>query len=204
MMVGTRMMMWLLRIALLCGSGPLIVGVGTVVVYYFVDAGLLESVGLWTIVVGVWLAPVGLVSLIVYWILGRMGKGDITRASWIALLILILNFPAALVCFASAGRISDSRYHVVVENRSGETFSDVRLDVAGKDKRMRDVPSEGDADTWFYVRREGQLALRGRLGNEMIDQVIDETLVRNQGERIIVTISPDGDLSVGEPLGSWD
>jgi hypothetical protein len=199
MMIGTRIMKWLLRFAILCSWGPLLAGIATVMAYYFVDSSALESLGGLTILAGWRLFLPGLVSLIVYRILGRLGKGDIARASWVALLILFLNFPAAFVCTLSAGWISGRRYRVYIENRSGEAFSDIRLDAAGKEKSLADVPGGESDRKWFYVRREGQLILRGTLGDTMIDEVLDDTLVRDQGETLYVTIDSEGRISSQGP-----
>jgi hypothetical protein len=94
-------MKWLLRVALLCGLLPLIVGVGAMVGYWLVGWDFLGA-GFLAIFAGCLLFLFGLASLIVYWTLSRKRQLRISRWSWVALLILVLNVPIGYGCWQVA------------------------------------------------------------------------------------------------------
>ena len=192
------------RLAFLCGLSPLVAGILVLIAYYFMDATGLESLGFTVIMAGVLLfLPVGLLSLIVHWVLGWMGKGDIARASWVALLILVLNFPAAYMCIVSAGRISDSRYRVTIWNWSGETLSELQLVTDSKRIALGELPTKQRLGLWFYVRDDDELSLEGKLGDESIKQVLVTDL---KWGYLSVTIGPDGEIEaklVDDSVFDW-
>jgi len=84
----------LYRAALLCGAAPLAVGIGILLLWILTRADFLEEAGFWCIAGGTVSVVLGLLLLIV-WSQKRDPKSSTWKANLGAIVLLLINFPAA-------------------------------------------------------------------------------------------------------------
>ena len=110
-----------LVIAYLCGSLPMIVGVGTLVLYWITRWDRLPLVGIFTIVGGLGLWFVGIGCLIAYAaVVGRAKVRDrrvVNRRSAGAMALLLANLPLAFGC-TIVGYALATQYRITIINQT--------------------------------------------------------------------------------------
>ena len=110
-----------LVIAYLCGGLPMVVGVGTLVLYWITRWDVLPMVGLITVVGGLGLWIVGIGCLIAYSVVvGRTKVRDrrvMNRRAAGAIALLLANLPLAFGCII-VGYALTTQYRITLINRT--------------------------------------------------------------------------------------
>jgi amino acid transporter len=183
------------RVALVCGALPLVAGTSIFALWLATRWEWLMAVGAFALFLGLALFAVGALALARYcWLALRMPEPPprFWTATAVAAALLLSNFPVAGLILRKVFDL-ESRYTVVVRNESREPRESVH--VMGRDRVYVDfgtVPPGGAATRWFRIRHEGPLELHDASGTTTIDGYV----TAGQGGRAIVTIRPDGEVSV--------
>lgn len=155
------------RLALACGLLPLVSGVSVLLLFVLTHHDGLPVVGLMILIAGPVLLVAGLVSLCVG--LLRMSPERIAAANsqrgmpvqWlavIALLVLLVNPPAGVIC-AAIGERETTRYIVHVHNTTTQTIGPIDLAYDGKHRTLNAVRPGGRESEWFMVVHDGDVTM---------------------------------------------
>lgn len=105
---------WLLQFARWAGALPLIVGISTMLLFLVKPAVELMLVGMWTILIGTGLVSIGFVCALVYFFTNRLKdkelRSRVNRQTGWAILLLLVNFPAAWACVVIAVKFRDHAF----------------------------------------------------------------------------------------------
>jgi hypothetical protein len=187
----------LYRIAQACWILPLVVGVGSLMLFAVTRARAATVIGFFTVVGGAALFGVGVICLIVFWCLLRRCADDERRA-WsrrasILLGLLVLNFPIAAGCAGSAIWLM-SRFTVVVVNETGEPLRDVRITVPGHAINLATLQPGERVTRSVSLSGDGGLEFSAVRGGALVTGEADAYLDSMHGEARtgIVTFAPSG------------
>ncbi|MHC4563105.1 MAG: hypothetical protein ACYS8X_10070 [Planctomycetota bacterium] len=196
---------WLI-LAVICGVLPLVAGLIVLSTYCFVDSEELAAFGVVIIVIGFGLFLLGLLGLSLYvWSARRAGRkgGDYGWPAALALVVLLANFPAAFLSLVAGAKIDGARYRVYVINTASKPIQMCHLVGGGVDIDLKTIPAKSQVTQWFFVRRDSQLMLTGQFEGHRIEQAVDRTLRRWEGEELYITVEDDGDV-IAEQYSSFD
>lgn len=184
------------RIALSCGGIPLCAGVSIFLCWLITRWPWLMLAGYANIAIGIVLFVVGAIAL------GRYRanatsptRAHVRRRNWIALTVLLINFPVA-GGLAFAAIAIETSYTVVIENASSAELVDVRVTGGGVDEYIESIPPGGVAKRTFWIRQDGELNLQAVTDAGTINATVEGYVTPNAGGRAEVIIHSDGTVTV--------
>ena len=180
-----------LKVAIFCGTSPLIFGFAALIAFVRSDAASRsESLDTWTqvgvagLMGGVALFCVGMVALWVYLIRGRRAGlvgAELSQNAILTFILLLANFPAALACIWIAGD-EFSRVHLYIVNESTVVIEELSVTWPGGEQQVGDLAPSGRADLSFYVNGDGAVDFTAQQGGEVCAGTFIGYVTTNMGE----------------------
>jgi hypothetical protein len=189
-------------IALLCWAFPMLAGVTAFLAW--LNSGSMDwwTVGMLVIVTGSVLFVVGVSALIASILKDRRESSVMPRRRWWPNLLcaglLFSNFPLALVIAGAVFEI-ETRYTVVVNNDSPLLWEDVHVFGGGIRSATVTLPPGGTTTFEVWPETDGELRLRARSGERGHSALVAGYVTNMLGGDAVVTILPDGTISVEHP-----
>jgi len=200
-----------LRVAVLSGLLPLLIGVSLFVLWIITRWDWLMLAGAILIYGGLASFVIGSIALVRYcWAACR--SADPPRRKWVpsalaCAALLLSNFPTAGGIIAAVIAI-ETCYSVVVHNDSQQSLSDVRVYGGGCEADLGTIPPGGHAQRSLWIKRDGELEFRAVSSSTTHQVTIDDYVTSGIGCRTVVVINPDGTVSVSngnaEPTDAAD
>ena len=178
-----------LKTAVACGALPMMGGVAALAVFLRSEptADSLEvwvKIGVAALIGGLALFCVGLVTLGVYLLKGRrqgVPGRDLAQNALMTLLLLMVNFPAALACMWVAGdSICRVRLHLM--NESTSVVEDLNITWPGGEQHIGDLGPLDRAEISFLVSGDGTVDFTARQGGESCEGNLIGYVTSNMGE----------------------
>jgi hypothetical protein len=187
------------RIALICGTLPLIVGVSVYLFWLMTRWYGWVVMGVFTLLFGVILFLVGTVALARFVWLAFRTSGLSRRRLWFSTLaclgLLVANFPAAYGIMLSVFLIEAS-YTITVHNASDQPLDGVRVFGGGCDAWFGTVPPGGRVQRSFLIRDDGQLEFQAVRRAIRYTETIDKYVTQMMSGNTTVTFESEGKISV--------
>ncbi len=186
------------QIALLCGLFPLIFGIIIFISWFVTGAHWLELAGLINIVVGLCLFCIGIFFLGIYLYKAKQSNIDnYLKHSLIPLLILIINFPIAIVAINAATYI-ESISIVQIENHSEHNITNFRLMAGDERHKIGFIPKHGEAKDKFHFKHEGSVHYSFVMDEKNHEGIMFGYVTHGMGSTAIMVISDTGAVNVEE------
>ena len=187
------------RVALICGAAPLLIGVSIFILWLITRWDWLMMAGIFTLYGGVAIFVVGVLALARFCWLAFRTPSFPRRRLWLSASVcaglLLLNFPVAGGIAAAAISI-ETCYTVVVHNDLQQPLESVRVFGGGSDEYLGSIPPGGTVRESFWIQHDGELEFRALNGTTSYTKMIDGYVTNGMGGHTIVTINPDGTISV--------
>lgn len=136
---------WVYWLAVICGGWPAVAGVGITVLYLLTWWGALPMMGLMCMLAGLISVVVGAVLLLTYgvgqWRRGTGSKKRLRIEVGLAGLVLVVNFPLALVCML-VGDGESAKVQVTLVNETNGPVTAVTLISNGASTVVGDLPAK--------------------------------------------------------------
>ena len=191
----------LLRLTVLCGVVPLVVGIAIFVAWALTGAQWLILAGLLTLKAGACSIIVGTVLLIIY-VASSWQRPGISRRRLVGQGLAVLGLYGVSVVVAAGAAIGGvmliSRYTVVVANQSHTPLQSVRIEGGGVGVDLGDVPPGGTVRESFWIEHDGELVLTGRHGPNDVTAIVDGYVTNGIGAHREVVLDADGVITVSE------
>lgn len=187
------------RVALVCGLLPILVGVSIFLLWLVMRWEWLIAAGIFTLYGGVALFFIGSVALACFcWFAFR--SSDVSRKRLLfstlgCAALLLSNFPIAARIVVAVVDI-ETRYAIVVHNTSDLPLEQVRVFGGGCDCFLGSIPPGDTATCFCRFHCDGRLEFCAVSGTTTHSQIIDGYVTGNMGGRAVVTIHPNGTISV--------
>jgi hypothetical protein len=182
------------RVALLCGTVPLVVGLSVFLLWLLTRADGLMLLGVFVLFGGLAFFAVGVLALGRYcWLAFRESRlpARFWAATIACALLLLSNFPAAGAIMYAADALH-SRYTVVVRNESGRPLEDVRVTGGGCEVVFGLIAPGDDEQRSFWIQHDGVLRIRA---DGLAEQPISGYVTNGMGGRTTVTVRADGTVA---------
>ena len=192
-----------LRVAVLSGLLPLLVGVSLFVLWVTTRWDWFMVGGVVTIYGGLVSFLIGACALARYcWAASRCA--DPPRWKWVlsalgCATLLLSNVPVAGGIISAVVAISTC-YSVVVRNASQQAISDVRIYGGGYEASLGTIPPGGLARRSFWIQRDGELELRAVGSSAFHHLVIDGYVTKGLGGRAEIVVESNGSLSLSSGI----
>lgn len=187
------------RIALTCGATPLLIGASIFILWLITRWNWLMMAGIFTLYGGVAVVLAGVLALARFCWLAFRTPSYPRRRLWLSTSVcaslLLLNFPVAGGIAAAAISI-ETRYTVVVHSTLRQPLESVRVFGGGSDEYLGSIPPGSTVRQSFWIQNDGKLEFRARSGTTSHAKTIDGYVTNGMGGHTIVTINPDGTISV--------
>lgn len=187
------------RVALICGTLPLLVGVSIFVLWLVTRWDWLTLAGFYTLFGGVVIFLVGVVALACYCGQAFQAPNLPRRRLWLSTIacagLLLSNFPVAGGIIVAVAAI-ESRYTVTIHNASQQPLNDVRVFGGGCDESLGSIPPGDTARRSFWVEHDDELKLHAISGTAVHKETIDGYVTNGMGGHTTVTLNLDGTISV--------
>ncbi len=188
-----------LRVALLCGALPLLVGVSIFVLWLLTRWDGLVMAGFITLYAGVVVFVVGAGALGRFCWLGFRGTEWPRRRLWLATLggaaLLLSNFAAAGGVIAAVVAV-ETRYTLTVRNSAAQPLTGVRVSGGGCDVDLGEIPPGAVVRRSLWIKQNGVLEFRAMSGVQVHTQTISDYVTDGMGGRATVTFQPDATIAV--------
>ena len=183
-----------LRFAVACGALPLLIGVAALFVFLGseVEPGAMKGwvqAGVWILLGGLVLFCAGLVSLGIYLLKGRQGGipgNELAQNAIMTFILLLANFPAAVVCLGVAGD-SFNRVKIYLVNESTEVIEGLNITWPGGEERVGDLKPRASAEISFVVSGDGEVKFTARHGGDPCEGDLIGYVTTNMAETGKVT-----------------
>jgi hypothetical protein len=182
------------RVALICGTTPLLLGMALFVVWLATRWAWLIVAGAVVFYGGLAVVATGVIAL---WISCRMAfrsAGVQRRRVWLSTLrcagLLLANVVAA-GCIIPVGIAVATRYTVVVYNASPRRLDGVRVFGGGCDALYGSLLPGANATRSFWIRQDDVLVFRASSGEDALEQTIDDYVTVNGSGHVRVTVHSD-------------
>lgn len=190
------------RIALICGFVPLIVGSSIFLLWLVTRWPSLMFAGLLTIYGGVAFILIGAAFLAqFFWSASRAAKLS-RKQLWFSTLIcaalLLSNFVVAGAIVVTAYTV-ETRYVVIIHNNSQQPINGAQVSGGGCEADFGIIPAGGTIQRAFWVQGDGELTFRAQDGVSKGPKTIDGYVTNGMGGQAVITVNPDGTLSVAHP-----
>jgi hypothetical protein len=189
----------LLKVALICGATPLIVGFAIYISWRLNRAEWLMGAGLANIAAGLLMFLVGVVCLSMRSTKLPIGAPDVHRRRSklrkLAWVLLTANFPAALLMALSAIDV-ETRYTVTVINETSAPIQSFLLSGPGVRVEMGPISPNGKAKKHLCFSGNGSLEFVARLAESKTNGVIEDYVSLGLSGRNIVRVKADGSIKV--------
>ena len=189
----------LYRLALICGSLPLFVGVSIFLLWLITRWEWLMTAGVFTLFGGVAVVFIGFIALCRFRGLALRTPELPGRRPWLSTractALLLSNFVVAGGITATVIAIV-TRYTVIVHNTSQQPLSVVRVFGGGCAADFGTIPPGTIGRSSFWIRHDGELEFRAVSGATNHSHIIDSYVSNDMGGHTTVTIRPDGTISV--------
>jgi hypothetical protein len=190
----------LLKVALICGATPLIVGFAIYISWRLTRAEWLMGAGLANIPAGLLMFLVGVVCLSMRSTKLSIGAPDdvhrrrskLRKLAWV---LLTANFPAALLITLSSIDV-ETRYTVTVINESSAPIRSFLVSGPGVRAEMGPISPNGKAKEHLRFSGDGSLEFAAHLVESKTNGVIEDYVTGGLGGRNIVRVKPGGNIEV--------
>ena len=192
-----------LKIAVACGALPMMGGVAALIVFLRSEATA-KSLEVWgkvgaaVLIGGLALFCVGLVTLSTYLLKGRrqgVPGRDLAQNTMMTLILLLVNFPAALACIWIADdSISSIKIHFM--NESTTVVEDIHITWPGGEQGIGDLAPDDTARISFLVSGDGMVDFTARQGGEPCGGNLIGYVTPNMGETDDVVFLDDCQVTV--------
>lgn len=196
-----------LKVAIFCGTSPLIFGAAALIAFVRSDAAARsESLDTWTqvgvagLVGGVALFCVGMVALWVYLIRGRRAGlvgAELSQNAILTFILLLANFPAALACIWIADG-EFSRVHLYFVNDAMVAVEELSVTWPGGQQRVGDLSPGSTAHLSFYVSGDGTVDFTAQQAGEACAGDLIGYVTTNLGGVAEVSFTDDCEVTVKE------
>jgi hypothetical protein len=198
------------RVALACGGVPLVTGVLVLLAWLVTGQVWLVIAGLLTIVVGCVLVAVGSIAAAIHAVrnlrAGHLPRRRVLRDAGLIVVLLLSNFPAALVCAGIARRV-DLLYVVTVVNASGVTLDSFVISGPGVIADLGPVGPGARASHACRFADDGELTFAASQPGSSFSGTIDGYVYSISGGDEVVTVAGPGAVIVTPnnrpPLLKW-
>lgn len=185
-----------MKLSIVCGVVPLILGIAVFLVSAFMLAGWVVYAGMTTLVVGLVCVLIGVVNLALW---ARQASRANSRSLWRVMLrtVLVLALYFAAACAAIVGALLLlSLYTVHVVNNGDAPLKDVQVTQGAEILRIGDVEPNSSVGRSFLAE-EGALMLTGFIESERFEVCLDN--VSGGGGSSTCVMEPDGTTRVTHP-----
>jgi hypothetical protein len=187
----------LYRIALLSGLIPLSLGVGIFGLWLLTRSSWLEVAGLMNLGLGLVLFVAGIVCWIVYVVKVRREGSRFRLRMLVPLLVLLVNFPAAFAIVYTVDYIN-STSTLIVENRSSQEISGLRLSERDRVYSVGSVPAGGRIKRGFHFVFEGSVTYAFERDGKTFEGVAFGYVTSGVGYTSKMVINEPGDVTLAE------
>jgi hypothetical protein len=188
-----------LKLAILCGSLPLLVGTIIYISWRLTRVEWLMGAGLVTLFVGLVLFLVGAICLSMR--STKVSDADaavqrkllsLRKLAWT---VLVVNFPAACFFAWSAIEVA-TRYTLAIVNEQAMRIDSFIVSAPGVKVDLGPIPANGRRQKHLHFPGEGSLSFATQVGQTRTNGVIDEYVTRNLGSASTVRFKAGGSIEV--------
>jgi len=188
-------------VIMVLGGAPLVIGVSIFLLYWLTRADWLMLAGFFTLLAGVICFLSGGGLLLVYALEERRRKRlhptVLQRRLWIALVLLMSNWPAGVACVFAAVEVM-SRITVTVVNQGTTKIDSFVVIAPGVNKELGPIPAGKKVKTSFQVAREGSLDFTMINGGTTSGGSIDGYVTGSDGAEYGVVVTGSNAVNVSK------
>lgn len=192
-----------LKSAILCGALPLLFGILIYAFWRMTRSDWLMTAGMINIAFGLVMSLGGAACLSMRSANGSSDDAVVRRkismVRKLAWMLLIANFPAALLIIASVIDVK-SRYEITVTNGSSNRIESFTVSGPGVSVEFAPIPVGGSITKRLRFSADGSLDFQTRAGQVRTNGVIDGYVTPNLGAAKEVRIKPDGGIELKETV----
>jgi hypothetical protein len=160
-----------------------------------VTAPWIVFAGVMTTVIGFCFVVTGLVLLYIRWPNGSASK----LSSWLTLVLLLSNFPAAAFCYRSAWSRMTA-HHLTAVNRSGRTIRSLRLSGPGVAEALGPISPGAQAETVYWPQRKGEVTYAIEWERSTSTGLAEGYVDPGLGASFYLIVDHDGRVGIGDIL----
>ncbi len=193
------------RIALVCGTLPLVFGVLIMCLWVPFQVDWLALMGLFTILAGTVLVMVGFAALFVARLVASREEGCdpklVRKKVLLGAALLFVNFPVAAGFVWCANLMTQSGIEVVVYNSSGEILSDVHCTGWNGSVEISDIAPGEHGRGVVHLNNPGGFNLEAQARTFSVDHGFQHYATSNTSGTWILIVGPQGAVASHAEFG---